>query len=205
MTQIQTGRFDALLRGLFSIAGEWVAPGVCSELVPVVVTQPADPSHHYGRRERLASCYLSPAAVAAQYSAARIRNNIESNHVVIVSQVTMSLTANDMVRVALTELAGDLGTLGPAPTLRDTRFARYDLAGVPGPSGVITSTGSNAVIASQNVIHRSRVLANSNTYYLQPVILAPGGELTVWRETVNVGLNVGFDWLEIPLTQQQME
>lgn len=204
MAKVETGRFDEFLRGLFGIAGEWVAPLVCSELVPVVVAQGENATHHFARRERIVSWAGYGGAVAAQYSQLRIRNEVSSNFLIEVQLVTVSFTASDRFRITLSELAGDLGTLGSAPTVRDTRLAPFQTAGVPGPSAIITSLGSAVAVPTTNVVHRMQSLANQSTYYPMPIVLAPGSELTVTKETVNTAIYANFDWLEIPLSPKQM-
>lgn len=203
MAQVNTGRFDELLRGIFGVRGEWVSPFIAGELVPTVVAEPGNASHHFSRRERLVSWVGYAPVVAGQYGQLRIRNNIDGSHFVILSSLSINATANGLYRITITELDGDLGTMGSAPILRDPRLADYSIP-TTGPSSVLTSYGSAVAVPTATTIERVRGLANAPSYFLEPVVLTPGSEITVTNEAIATALHTNFHWLEVPMTQQQM-
>jgi len=192
MSEIQGGRWDRVLRHLFPVKAQAVAPAVANEIMPTMELQRFDPDLYHLRGERLLMGGAIIGPVAAQYSQVNLRND-SADKLVIVEHITCtSASGSDQFRVAVGNNA-----VGTAQSVygRDMRDGLVITAG--SVAGVVRSSTEVAAITGNGLLFG--VWATLDLVQCSvPFVLAPTHALFVAMITSNRGLLASFAWRERP-------
>lgn len=192
INQIQEGGTNEVLARRLNMTRRDPAPALAPEIMPTFpVTEWSAELDYYGGRRRAAG-YVVQAAVAAQYSGARLRNPVGSR-TLIVAELVIPRASPTGVSIGLLPITADLASMGgSAPT--DTRY--------PTTTAVTQTVGrvSCTTAGTPSFTTAGRALINLNSPSDRELalkwVLAPGFALDVWCDVVNIALGVSFLWTE---------
>lgn len=182
MNDLQTDRWDRLMRRLFAMSQGVIAPTVAPEILPVFVIEPPNrPENEYLRLNRLYHTYDSQAAPGAGNYLTWAYLNNSTDRIAVITRITMGVAGNYGIGNAL------VGALAGARNWsRDTRY----LGPVVSKPALDTYLGSTAVLSQ----------IEGRTYATIPVdvelVLAPGGILRVEQSTANTTGYCLIEWRE---------
>jgi len=193
MPEIQGGRWDSLLRRLFSIKEQTIAPSLAPEIQPYAIVQEFTPEMYLLRGERLAIGRANQGGGgAATRSRIQLLNPAGSQSLVIIESIWVDLfTSTDDILLFQTNPVVVYAT---ASNTEHSRDMRQPLS--PGRLvGEIHQTATGA-IPTGNIIATRRHVANVGELFEIPFVLSPGTELTATMSADNQPINVTFVWRE---------
>lgn len=191
MSEIQGGRWDRVLRSLFPVKGQAVAPAVGNEIVPVMELQKFDPELHWLRGEALLMGTGLQGGVAGQFCQVNLRNDSDDRMVVLEQIVIAPGDGADLFHLSLGNTA-----VGVAQTVygRDPRAGLIILAGAV--AGVVRASNLGAALTPAMRYSSPALLENVITHV--PIVLPPTYACFISMATANRGLICSFAWRERP-------
>jgi hypothetical protein len=200
--EILAGRFNRFLQKHLSMKGPPPAAQLAGEIVPAVdFVTGVESFLHQGWQKY--GVYFTRAAVAAQNSAAEIRNPKTSGVIVVIESIVFATVQG--VAVCYSTNSGPL-TTDLATSVVPT-FARWDGRGGLNPSAIL-SVGNNATGISAPNKHVCCLAANTAIELInhgdQELPISPGDALQLLTLTLNVNLDVGVQWRERPLEDSEL-
>lgn len=189
VSDIQGGRWDAMLRRLFSVKGPAIAPAVGAELQPVVQVIPPRGEDRILRGDKMYHGIQTGTAVAGQNSFVMLANESTNSLVTIEGIHAYCLSA---AMVFSMRLGNTVNGTGPATIGgRDTRLG-ITLAG-RAQAGTLYF---GSLVAGGTLVQRRSALQQLMVDFHCPVVVAPGDCVYIFGDTVNTSINVSFAWTE---------
>jgi hypothetical protein len=190
---IEGGRWDNLIRRLFSMKQDSVAPSIGTDIVPIALVQPWRPEMAFLKGEQLAFGRAAQAAVAAQQSMVAIINPVDSGNLGMIESVLFRSTAASNIQFRWTNTVAGMGVAtDQAP--RDTRWARGGGAGTQ--QALSVRVQAVAVVPGAGVFASASILANETFALPLEFVLGPGNAFITFQQAVNTQLEVTYIWRE---------
>jgi hypothetical protein len=201
--EIQSPRFNEMLRRLMSMKVPSPSPELSADIVPVVVAEPYGPEHRFLAGDRIAFGGGAFNALAA--NATQIQINAPVNGVIITVE-GMWFSSDSAARITFHQSSGQgstaFSTVGP----RDSRWPRYDLTG--GVTAAITGQQSVGGVGLGTQVGQIRISAATPLYIPMSHVLnsdaLAGAAFVVLNRTVNTALEVNFWWRERAVTVDEL-
>jgi len=188
MSELQTGRYDQLMRRVGDLKG----PGskvseVLEEVFPVLELEGAPPELLALTGWRTAWQSTTRPAQGAMQSASQLRNPADSGVLVAITQFGIEANAANIVQV---EVSTTLFGTPVSGLFRDSRFGvpRATIAQVSSVDGVAVGGGLRLQMAGQV----QQYIRDDNGI----CVLTPGTALNIGTTTNNVLLTVNYFWRE---------
>jgi hypothetical protein len=193
-------RYQQLLTRRFNLAGGAPSPQLTPEITPVVSIYD-QPETRILVGEILASGCIFQAATAAERAVCQLSNPTGSNIVAVVLHLAAHpFGAGATVIGSHLQLGAQAGLPSAGGVVyRDSRTKTNGGVYTRVPTCSLTKFHNPPTIGEANLFLRI-IAANLTMEYAQPVVLAPGWAFQVNELDVNVGLQVSFAWVEIPLS-----
>jgi hypothetical protein len=196
--EILVGRYNRFCQKLFAMKGEAVAPQLGNEITPVWLFFNGAENRYLEGWDRF-GVWQQQANVAAQTSAAQLRNPTGSNVVAVVEKVVVVPSLADQPQLSHGPQGADLGTVDTAT------FARWDPRGRTNPS-LIFSRANNVTGIANTKAQLGLAAQTSGDFIItdiQEVTLLPGDALRVNSIAVNLTLSVAWWWRERALEESE--
>lgn len=202
MSEIQGGRWDRFLSGLFNSKGTpGIAQALGSEVQPIVDVNPHPLCSDYLRGERLMGAKLTLAGGAGLRQYAELANPPGSN-ALIEHQLTTVRDATAATWFIWTIGSGTRGGTQGAVGIRDTR---WEAAGIyTAPSSAQVWIQNIAAVFGAPVWYDYGGAAFSQGWYDQGVILKPGTSLYIWLDSLNHQGHYALNWRERPMESSEL-
>lgn len=201
MNRIGQPRFSGLLQRFFGMKGEVnPAPILAPEIAPSYdVNQMDDPTLLYLRGERRFAAYVNiGAGGAGNWSAAQLRNPVDSNTLAIVEEQFLFCSTINVLAALQIGLAAYVNVQAPSPL--DSRF--FDAGTNYRPACGVTS--STALVASPAGFVIDTQLQTQVQRITRPVVLSPGFSMTWYPNLANSALIAVIYWRERVINQDEL-
>jgi len=192
LNQIQSGRWDELLRRLFPVKDRTIAPVLASELVGQVVVQNWEPELYVLRGERLAIGTATQTAVAAEFPHTQLFNPAGSGNLLIVDEIWLRSPSNLLYDLAFQDVV-TVGFTNVGSSFRDTRLG---VASVVGTTVGVLSVDTNVALTGGATVGRYNSEGLRSSVVKPKIILGPGTSLIVRGLTVNTTMSITYLWRE---------
>jgi hypothetical protein len=184
MNELQTDRWDRLLRKVSGIAGAAIAPSWTPELAPVFIVEPAErPELEFLRGHRRFGLYATSPAVAARISAL-IVYPAQARTLIVIERIHVRLLTTGIV--CSTNLTGyaNIAPLAGAQAL-DTRYAGQ-------PTNAAWFTADIAAQSSSDLLAANEV--SEQPYVVASGVTGPAFHLV--GTAVNTAVTASIVWRE---------
>lgn len=201
LNQIQGGRWDEILRRLFSMKQGAVSPTVAAEIVANIILENDRPENLALAGTRLWSIPLTQVAVAAEFQMSQVFNPADSGviSVVTTAQVASSATTTALMFLGVTALAD----ASLSAVKMDSRLIDFAVGATFRPTTQGRDEDAAGSVAGTLISHQ-RTLANVMVEMLErPVILKPGTGLFIRAGAQNVTINTLFQGYERALNPSE--
>lgn len=184
VNEIQSGRFNAILRKLFSMDVGAPTPSLATDLFPMVAVEVDRPEWSFLGGVRLCAGRWSDAAVGGNYSHVGLRNPAGSGTLIIVRRIQSGFSASSAIRIGWRAN----GTVDASNAMRpiDSRW------GAAYSTGLLTELTQAAVA----VYPLYSVQGSAQLVCQVPWILSPGYELFVHCQSTGTAVEASFYWEE---------
>lgn len=196
MNEIQAPRINEALRRKLAMKVSRPSPMLSSDVVPVIVVDPFDDSDYYLNGWRLARGGAVSAAGGAGTNARVTLFNPTSGTLVQVRRLIFSSDLATEAQIRAVTSQGASGSLTEQP--QDGRWGDWAVAGRT--QAQVSHTNTDAVFDGIAIWPSLQILGRNLINLPFSVYLLAGQGLQVRNNTANVRIDVGFEWVERPLT-----
>ncbi len=195
MNEIQAPRINEALRRKLAMKVSRPSPMLSSDVVPVIVVDPFDDSDYYLNGWRLARGGASSGQAAAANSRVTLFNPTAGT-LVQLRRLIFSTEAASEVQVRAVTTQGASGSITEQP--QDGRWGEWATAGRT--QAQVSHTNTDALFEGIAIWPGLLVLARTVIDLPFSAYLLAGQGVQVRNNNVNVRIDVGFEWVERPLT-----
>jgi len=196
--EVQQTRYDRIIRRVTGSIGPGsrVSESI-SELFPMIDVENVPAELLLLGGTQLCMGQTRTPAVAAEFAQSMVRNPLDSNTIITITEVQVFSPAVNGARAGLTNNV--FGTAG-TQTIRDGRR---------GPAGVPVGVClSDSLLVAGPLFYRFQLNGFDNTVLggnNDVAVLAPGTAYAVSNGIANVDLNVGWLWRERPAEESELQ
>lgn len=200
LNQIQGGRWDTVLRRLFSMKQGAIAPVLAGEIVSTVVLEDDRPENFALSGTRICIGHADLPATASERSSIQLFNPVDSGVLAVVTNINQQFIATG--RIILAHTITPLVTFVAQAFIVDTRLFEFNTTGIRATCAI--RTASTTGIVSSTTLADLVGLANTKVPWgFQAIILKPGTGLLVVPSGQNQANRVWFDWYERALNPSE--
>lgn len=189
INEIQSGRFNAILAKLLNIKTGAPSPSLATDVFPVIVLEANDPSWAYLGGERLLGGYAEQGAGGAGLTSHVQLENPAGSGVICVVEWWAMQNPN---AVAYNIVAG-LGNTQSLGSVVTTEYSRDSRLTQKGAANIRVFTNATPLV---NPTFTQVIAAYESVMMPVKMVVSPGGALTLYNVTQNVGVGAWFSWRE---------
>lgn len=199
MAEIQGGRWDNLLRRLFPVKGQAIAPALAPELLPVVVVQPFDFRMRAILGDKAFGCYTEQVGVAGQFGCTQIYNPAGSGLLFLLRELRVYSDGAQSVYLGHFDATTVLANTANVYPL-DSRLQQ----GATATSAMPVTYGTNAAVSARLFGRVRASVVNTEYLWQNPVIVRPGHYFKVRCGAVNTSLFTSMAWHEVQVESSEL-
>jgi hypothetical protein len=199
---IQGGRWDQLLRRLFSMKQGAVAPTISPEIVSNIILENDRPENLALAGVRLGMGSSSEVAAAGEFSMCQLWNPVNSQTLVVCTSCIFSSADVSTAQLRLTNIELSDPDQG---TKTDWRLIDAGLGSTARTTAQVRSETAAGMVGHLGVLQVIQVLARTKTEMIWPgaVILKPGSGLYTVNPTVNTQNYTSWKYYERALNASE--
>lgn len=193
-TRIGTGRFSELLKRVLGIPGaEFAAADLAPEIQAGVVLEIDRPEYGFLKGERLCGWAGTAAAAAALRSTIRMANPNNSNLLIVIHRITVSVNTVLVAMRFNPTTTGEVASTAEAQAL-DRRWGQAPAAFFA--SNITLAIGGIGGLVFGMMRRVSEGATSMAHDYFSPIILSPGQSVILIPGADNLAMSAHFVWTE---------
>lgn len=200
LNQIQGGRWDTILRRLFSMKQGAIAPVLAGELVATVVLEDDRPENFALSGTRICIGHADLPATAVERSSIQLFNPVGSGVLAVVTNVNQQFIATG--RIIMAHTITPLVTFVAQAFIVDTRLFEFNTTAIRATCQIRTAS-TTGIVTSTTLADLVGLVNTKVPWGFQAIILKPGTGLLIAPSGQNTANRVWFDWYERALNPSE--